>query len=167
MIYYISGGARSGKSRYAMRLAKSLSENPIYLATARLWDADFKQRINRHKTDRDDSWEVIEKEKNLFEIDFTLRVVVVDCITLWLTNYWMDLHQNMNTALSEFKNETDKLVLQDATFIFISNEIGMGLHPHEEKSRKFVDLQGWANQYVADKADKAIFMVSGLPIEVK
>lgn len=167
MIYYVSGGVRSGKSSYAMKLAKSLGDRLTYLATARRWDDDFEYRIRRHEKDRDDCWEVLEKEKGLHEIDFSHQVVVVDCITLWLTNYWVDTKQDIDASISAFKNEVDQLVKQEATFIFISNELGMGLHPHEESSRKFVDLQGWANQYVAKKADKAIFIASGLPIEMK
>jgi len=150
-----------------MKLAKSLSQKPIYVATARRWDIDFEERIDRHTADRDDSWEVIEKDTKLYELDFTNRAVVIDCITLWLTNYWVDTKQNVDSSLESFKKEIDLLVNQDATFIFISNELGMGLHPHEELSRKFVDLQGWANQYVAQKVDKAIFMVSGLPMILK
>ena len=150
-----------------MKLARSLSQKPIYLATARRWDDDFGKRIDRHASDRDDSWEVLEKETKLYEIDFTNRAVVVDCITLWLTNYWVDTKQNAEVSLDSFKTEIDLLAKQDATFIFISNELGMGLHLHEESSRKFVDLQGWANQYVAQIADKAIFMASGLPLTLK
>ena len=167
MIYYISGGARSGKSSYAMKLAKTLSPQPVYVATARRWDSDFEKRIERHQADRDNSWEVIEKQHNLAEIDFTNRAVVVDCVTLWLTNYWVDTKQDVEASLQAFKTEIDLLEKQNATFIFISNELGMGLHPHKESSRKFVDLQGWANQYVAERADSAIFMASGLPLKLK
>ena len=77
MIYYITGGARSGKSAYAQKLALQLSNNPIYLATARNWDADFNERIKRHQADRDERWENIEEEKHLSRIDFANRVVVV------------------------------------------------------------------------------------------
>ncbi|WP_109832755.1 bifunctional adenosylcobinamide kinase/adenosylcobinamide-phosphate guanylyltransferase [Reichenbachiella versicolor] len=167
MIYYISGGARSGKSSYAMELAKSLSEKPVYLATARKWDDDFEERIQRHKDERGEDWQSLEKETNLHDLDLSQKVVVIDCITLWLTNYWVDSAYDIDACLKSFKEDFDQLVTQKATFIFISNEIGMGLHPIEEGTRKFVDLQGWANQHVAKNADQAIFMVSGLPMKVK
>ena len=167
MIHYISGGARSGKSGYAQALALSLSQNPIYLATARNWDADFDQRIKRHQSDRDERWENIEEEKYPSKIDFTGRVVVLDCVTLWLTNFYVDTKYEIEEALMQVKIEIDKLSTQNATFIIISNELGMGLHADTESGRKFTDLQGWTNQYIAKKADKAIFMVSGLPLFLK
>lgn len=167
MIYYISGGTRSGKSSYAQKLALELSSNPIYLATARNWDADFDQRIKRHQSDRDERWGNIEEEKYPSKIDFSGRVVVLDCVTLWLTNFYVDVKYDIEEALRQIKTEIDLLAKQDATFIIISNEIGMGLHADTESGRKFTDLQGWTNQYIAQKADQAVFMVSGLPLVLK
>jgi adenosylcobinamide kinase / adenosylcobinamide-phosphate guanylyltransferase len=167
MIYYISGGARSGKSRYAQDLALQLSANPIYLATARNWDADFNERIERHQKDRDNCWENIEEEKYPAKLNLSNRVVVIDCVTLWLTNFFVDTKYNVDECLNEIKQAFDDLIKQDATFIIISNELGMGLHADTESGRKFTDLQGWMNQHIASKADKAIFMVSGLPLQLK
>lgn len=167
MIYYITGGARSGKSRYASNLALELSENPIYLATARRWDGEFEDRILKHESERGDNWEVIEEEKNISKLDFEQRIVVVDCVTLWLTNYFVDFKQDVEKSLSTFKSEIDQLVSRDATYIIISNEIGMGVHAETSSGRKFVDLQGWANQYIAQVADQVFFMVSGLPQKLK
>jgi adenosylcobinamide kinase/adenosylcobinamide-phosphate guanylyltransferase len=167
MIYYISGGARSGKSGYAQELALSLSQNPIYLATARNWDADFDQRIKRHQSDRDERWENIEEEKHPSKIDFSGRVVVLDCVTLWLTNFYVDNKYDIEEALKQIKVEVEQLSKQNATFIIISNELGMGLHADTESGRKFTDLQGWTNQYIANKSDQAIFMISGLPVVLK
>lgn len=167
MIYYISGGARSGKSAYAQELALSLSENPIYLATARNWDADFDQRIKRHQSDRDHRWENIEEEKHPAQLNLINRVVVLDCVTLWLTNFYVDTKYDIDESLKQIKQAFDDMIETDATFIIISNELGMGLHADTESGRKFTDLQGWTNQYIAKKADKAIFMVSGLPLVLK
>jgi adenosylcobinamide kinase/adenosylcobinamide-phosphate guanylyltransferase len=168
MIYYITGGTRSGKSRYAQNLALELSNNPIYLATARHWDNDFEKRIQRHMADRDERWESIEEEKYLSTINLENRVVVVDCVTLWLTNFFADdKYTNEEETLKQIKDEFDKLVRINATFIIISNEIGMGMHADTEVGRKFADLQGWINQYIAQKSDKAILMASGLPITLK
>jgi adenosylcobinamide kinase/adenosylcobinamide-phosphate guanylyltransferase len=167
MIYYISGGARSGKSAYAQELALSLSSNPIYLATARNWDADFDQRIKRHQSDRDERWENIEEEKYPAKINLKNRVVVVDCVTLWLTNFYADTKGDLEESIIQIKQAFEEMIKTDATFIIISNELGMGLHAETESCRKFTDLQGWINQYIAKKADKAIFMVSGLPLFLK
>ena len=167
MIYYITGGARSGKSAYAQELALSLSENPIYLATARNSDADFDQRIKRHQSDRDERWENIEVEKYLAALNLKNRVVVLDCVTLWLTNFYVDTKYDIEKSLKQIKQAFDEMIKSDTTFIIISNELGMGLHADTESGRKFTDLQGWTNQYIAKKADKAIFMVSGLPLILK
>ena len=167
MIYYISGGARSGKSAYAQELALSLSENPIYLATARNWDANFDQRIKRHQSDRDERWENIEEEKYPAKLNLINRVVVLDCVTLWLTNFYVDTKYDIEESLNQIKQAFDEMIETEATFIIISNEIGMGLHADTESGRKFTDLQGWTNQYIAKKADKAIFMVSGLALVLK
>ncbi len=167
MIYYISGGARSGKSSYAQQLALSISSNPVYLATARKWDVDFEQRIKRHQQDRDERWENIEEERYPSKLELKGRVIVLDCVTLWLTNFFSDTKYDVEETLKLIKTEFDKLAGIEATWIIISNEIGMGMHADTEIGRKFADLQGWINQHIAQSADKAIFMVSGLPLELK
>jgi adenosylcobinamide kinase/adenosylcobinamide-phosphate guanylyltransferase len=166
-LYYISGGQRSGKSRYAQDLALQLSPRPVYLATSRAWDEDHRQRIARHVADRDARWTTLEEEKYLSRLDLTGRVVVLDCVTLWLTNFFTDANYDVETALGQAQAEFDKLLTQNCTLLVISNEIGMGLHATTEAGRKFTDLQGWLNQYIAQRADHAIFMVSGLPLTVK
>ena len=167
MIYYISGGQRSGKSRYAQDLALRLSPNPVYLATSRSWDDDHRQRIARHVADRDARWTTLEEEKYPSRLDLAGRVVVLDCVTLWLTNFFTDAEYDVETALLQAQQEFDKLRQQDCTLLIISNEIGMGLHASTEAGRKFTDLQGWLNQYIAQRADRAVFIVSGLPLVVK
>ena len=167
MIWFITGGARSGKSRYAQELALKKTQKPVYIATARHWDDDFEDRIERHKRDRDQRWVTIEEEKYLSRLDLNGKVAVIDCVTLWLTNLFLDLNNDVTLSLQAFKKEIDALAGKDATLIIVSNELGMGLHADSEIGRKFTDLQGWANQYVAEKAAKAIFMVSGIPMELK
>ncbi|WP_425658743.1 bifunctional adenosylcobinamide kinase/adenosylcobinamide-phosphate guanylyltransferase [Tenacibaculum ascidiaceicola] len=167
MIYYISGGERSGKSSYAQKLAESLSETPIYLATSRIWDEDFKQRVDRHISDRDERWTTVEEEKWLSKVISEKQTVVIDCVTLWLTNFFIDTKYDIEKALEIAKEEINKLVEIDANIIIISNEIGMGLHANSESGRKFTQLQGWTNQHIAKLADKATFMVSGLPLTLK
>jgi adenosylcobinamide kinase/adenosylcobinamide-phosphate guanylyltransferase len=166
-IVFITGGARSGKSRYAQQLALQLSSNPVYLATARRWDDDFEKRIQRHQAERDERWTSIEEEKNISGLSLSGKVVVMDCVTLWLTNFFTDNKCDVESSLQQCQAEIDQLDTATNTFIIISNEIGMGMHADTDTGRKFTDLQGWMNQYIAEKASKVIFMVSGIPMVVK
>ncbi|GAB4041438.1 bifunctional adenosylcobinamide kinase/adenosylcobinamide-phosphate guanylyltransferase [Spirosoma jeollabukense] len=167
MIIYISGGARSGKSRFAQERALQLSAEPVYVATAKIWDDDFAERVQRHREERGPEWTTYEAERNLYQLPLENRVVVIDCVTLWLTNLFIAFDSTIDLSLAAFKAEIDAIRALSGTFIIISNEIGMGLHAETAIGRKFTDLQGWANQYVATQADEAIFMVSGLPLYLK
>ena len=165
-VILITGGARSGKSRYAEELALSLSKNPVYLATAHVWDEEFRERVKKHQERRGPEWTNIEEEMLLSHHDLTGRVAVIDCITLWCTNYFFQM-QEVDTALESLKVEFDKFTAKEATYIFVTNEIGMGGVSDNAVQRKFTDLQGWMNQYVASMADEVILMVSGIPMKIK
>ncbi|NIJ46269.1 adenosylcobinamide kinase/adenosylcobinamide-phosphate guanylyltransferase [Wenyingzhuangia heitensis] len=167
MIYYVTGGERSGKSSYAQKLAEELSSNPYYLATSRIWDDDFKTRVNRHVSDRDERWTTLEEEKNLSAVIPKNKVVVIDCVTLWLTNFYVDNNYNVAKCLELVKVELEKLTKLETTLIIISNEIGMGVHAETQIGRKFTELQGWVNQEIAKLSNKATFMVSGIPMTLK
>ncbi|WP_200979210.1 bifunctional adenosylcobinamide kinase/adenosylcobinamide-phosphate guanylyltransferase [Echinicola sp. 20G] len=169
MVHYITGGERSGKSRYAQTLAEAESFPLYYLATSRIWDDDFQKRVDRHLADRDERWTTIEEDKFLGTVDIKDKIVVIDCVTLWLTNWYADTKNDVAECLEKCKAELDLFFknAQKSTVFIISNEIGMGLHAQTEVGRKFTELQGWINQYIAQKADKATFMVSGLPIKLK
>jgi len=95
------------------------------------------------------------------------RVVVVDCLTLWSTNFFFDLESDVDRALDALKAEFDRFTDQDATFLFVTNEIGMGGTSDNALQRRFTDLQGWMNQHVAARADEVILMVSGIPVKIK
>ena len=166
-IHLITGGERSGKSTYAESEALRLSGQPVYLATARVWDEEFRQRILRHQERRGPEWTNIEEDIRLSKHDFTGRVVLIDCITLWATNYFFDMQQDVDQALKALKKEFNTLVQQDATFIFVTNELGMGGMSESRTQRLFTQLQGWMNQHVAARADRVTLMVSGLPLTVK
>jgi len=167
MIHYISGGQRSGKSAYATQQALDIADNPVYLATSRIWDQDHQARIQLHRDSRDNRWENIEEEKYISKLQLEGRTVVFDCVTLWLTNFFVDNHYDVATALEDAKREFEQFIQQDFNLIIISNEIGMGVHASTDAGRKFADLQGWMNQYIAQRADKATLMVSGLPLTLK
>ena len=166
-IHLITGGERSGKSTYAESEALRLSGQPVYLATARIWDEEFRQRILRHQERRGPEWTNIEEDIRPSKHDFTGRVVLIDCITLWATNYFFDMQQDVDQALEALKKEFDTLVQQDAIFIFVTNELGMGGMSESRTQRLFTQLQGWMNQHVAARADRVTLMVSGLPLTVK
>lgn len=166
-IILITGGQRSGKSNYAQQTALSLSENPVYLATSRIWDEEHQKRIERHKADRGTEWTNIEEEKQLSNHRLENRVVLVDCVTLWATNFFFDNNSDVDLSLAMIKDEFDKLIQQEAQFIFVSNEIGLGGTSENKAQRLFMDLQGWINQYIASKANKVYLMVSGIPLQVK
>jgi adenosylcobinamide kinase / adenosylcobinamide-phosphate guanylyltransferase len=164
---FITGGARSGKSRYAQELALRHSSHPVYVATARVWDEDFRQRIRLHQQDRDDRWRSLEEERYLSRLPLDGEVAVIDCVTLWITNFFSETRGDVNASLEACRQEIDELAKRNAMLIIISNEIGMGLHADTEPGRKFTDLQGWVNQYIAAAAQEVIFMVSGIPLTIK
>lgn len=177
-IILITGGQRSGKSEFAERMALKLSDHPVYLATSRIWDDEFRQRVDIHKQRRGDHWENIEEEKYLSKHTLTGRTIVIDCITLWATNFFFDLQnesyrsakadaEHVEKTLQQLKDEFLRFTAQDATFIFVTNEIGSGGVSDNEVQRKFTDVEGWFNQFVASKADEVYLMVSGISMKIK
>ena len=166
-IILITGGQRSGKSSKAEEMALSLSANPVYVATAHIWDDEFRERVKKHQERRGPQWTNIEEETHLSKHDFSGRVVVIDCVTLWLTNFFFQLESDVNKSLEAAKIEFDAFTQHDATYIFVTNEIGSGGTSENVIQRRFTDLQGWMNQYIASKADEVILMVSGIAVKIK
>ena len=161
-IILVTGGQRSGKSAFAERMAKQLSDSPVYMATAHVEDEEFCERVRIHQARRGPEWMTIEEEKYLSRHTVEGRVVLVDCCTLWLTNFFSDA-----SPLSQIEAEFDRLTAQDATFIFVTNEIGMGGTSANEVQRRFTDMLGAFNQYVANRADEVYLLVSGISIQIK
>jgi adenosylcobinamide kinase/adenosylcobinamide-phosphate guanylyltransferase len=165
-IYFIAGGARSGKSRKGEELALSLSgaNKPIFIATAEAVDDEMTMRIQKHQNDRGDAFSLVEEPKNLTralkEIDID-ATVLVDCLTLWLSNNMMgdgnDSNESVIAAARARKGAT----------IFISNEVGEGIVPMHPVSREFRDLSGIMNQQFAQAAEKVYFMKFGIAQELK
>jgi adenosylcobinamide kinase/adenosylcobinamide-phosphate guanylyltransferase len=166
-IILITGGQRSGKSTKAEELALSLSEEPVYVATAHVWDDEFRERVRRHQQRRGPQWTNIEEELHLSHHDLTGRVVVIDCVTLWLTNFFFANNSDVDKSLELAKSEFDKFTQPEATYIFVTNEIGSGGVSDNALQRQFTDLQGWMNQYIAARADEVILMVSGINVRIK
>jgi adenosylcobinamide kinase/adenosylcobinamide-phosphate guanylyltransferase len=165
-IYFVAGGARSGKSRKGEELAKSLagSAKPIFIATAEAVDDEMTSRIKKHQDDRGTAFDLVEEPKNLSkalkELD-TGATVLVDCLTLWLSNNMMgdgnDSNESVIAAARARKGAT----------IFISNEVGEGIVPMHPVSRQFRDLSGIMNQDFAAAANKVYFMKFGIAQELK
>mmetsp|Transcript_22087 Transcript_22087/g.48043 ORF Transcript_22087/g.48043 Transcript_22087/m.48043 type:complete len:341 (+) Transcript_22087:91-1113(+) len=191
-VYLVSGGARSGKSGYAQSLCEYLSPEPIYLATSKVFDNDddFAKRVEKHRGDRGEQWTTIEEplEPSKYLEEMKGRVVLVDCCTLWLTNYMMEeglfsldddgddkgtkkdgpVQDAAERALRKIEEEFDKMTQPwNCTYVMVTNEIGSGTHAHDHTTRKFVDAQGWFNQYVAKRAEAVVHMVCGVPNVVK
>ena len=167
MIALVLGGARSGKSRYAATVAKALSPSPVIVATSRVFDADHAARIARHQADRGPEWTTFEEEKAIARAELTGRVVVVDCATLWLTNFFLDAQFDMDATHEATRAELARVAAIDATWIFVSNELGLAPHASTESGRKFVDVQGFLNQDIAARARAVTLMVAGIPLAVK
>ena len=167
-VLLITGGQRSGKSQYAEQLALSLSPSPIYVATARVFDEEFRQRVALHQARRGPQWTNIEEEKELARHNFSQRVVLVDCLTLWATNFFFDLNESIEQTLLALREQLEALFAQeDVTYIFVTNELGLGGVSPNATQRRFTDLQGSLNQIVAHQADEVTLMVSGIPIRIK
>lgn len=180
-IILVTGGQRSGKSTYAEKMALDLSGDNkcIYMATAKVWDDEFAKRVALHKQRRGEQWVNIEEEKFLSKHNVAGKVVLIDCVTLWSTNFFFEISTSQENessgekgnvvkrSLEAVKDEFDKFTQQDATFVFVTNEIGLSGVSENKIQRQFTDLLGWLNQYIASKADEVYFMVSGIPIKIK
>ena len=166
-IILITGGQRSGKSSYAQKLALSLTDNPVFLATSAVWDEEHRLRIERHKRDRGAEWTNIEELKDLQKVNVNQRVVVIDCVTLWTTNFFHESNGDLEYSLAAITERFDAFIKQNAVFIFVTNELGLGGTSENDLQRRFTDLLGWVNQYIASQSDEVVLMVSGIAIKIK
>lgn len=169
---FVLGGARSGKTRYAQSLALGLcagsGERPWYVATSRVWDDDHRMRIERHRRDRGDAFHTVEAELDLAALPLAGKVVLVDCVTLWLSNFFSDENGDVDTCRRRAEGQIEGLLAQPTReLVVVSNELGMSVHPPTEAGRKFVDLQGFVNQHLAARATSVVSMVAGIPFFVK
>lgn len=173
-VTFITGGARSGKSAYAVQLAKRATNDVCYLATAEPIDDEMRSRIATHKAERPDSWQTIEEPLHLagaLEREAGLgSTVIVDCVTVWLGNM-LDHHANASAEdlHAAVITEIDRLeqVAEQLNLIAISNEVGSGIVPADSATRLYRDLLGEVNQRLAALSDFAILMVSGLPMALR
>jgi adenosylcobinamide kinase/adenosylcobinamide-phosphate guanylyltransferase len=172
-VHLILGGARSGKSAYAEKLAQTHGLAVTYIATAQIYDDEFKARVQHHKNRRPAGWVLVEEPhylaKTLRSLDALNQCLIVDCLTLWLAQ-WIcpDCNPPQNSSWqAEREALLSTLPTLQGTVILVSNEVGMGIVPLGEINRQFQDEQGRLNQAVASAADEVTFVVAGLPLKLK
>lgn len=169
-IYFITGGARSGKSAFAEKLASELQGKRAYLATAQALDAEMVARIELHRKRRGSAWDTFEEPLAVAELIRRLSgrydILLLDCLTLWLSNVMA--HTDGNDAVSI---RSDALVNELRDFsgacIVVSNEVGLGIVPDNPLARRFRDCAGMLNQKTAQVADEVYFTASGIPVKIK
>ncbi len=168
-IVLITGGARSGKSRYAEERAFGLGPRLLYLATGEAGDEEMARRIAEHKKRRGENWITVEEpldvEKALLAHQGKIDCVVVDCLTLWVSN--LLIRRGEESVKSAAKDLVDKLPHFDFHLLLVANEVGSGIVPDNALARQFRDLAGWANQCIGAVATEIILLVAGVPLTVK
>lgn len=169
MMTLVLGGARSGKSRIAQELASAAQLPVVYIATATALDEEMTARIEHHQHNRPSEWHLRECPLDLAtalqEETQQSQTILVDCLTLWLNNQLFEYPEQDFSAL--FDTLVNSLNTNNANVIFVANEVGLGIIPLGEVSRKFVDEAGRLNQRLAQIADKVLFVAAGLPLALK
>lgn len=182
-IIFIIGGARSGKSSFALYEAEKIEGKKLFIATAQPLDAEMKARIERHRKERGQNWDTAEVHIKIGETLKTkctfYKVILIDCLTLWLSNV-MGVHaktsdmntkivETINTLVDDLQNIRHSLRCSDdlSSIFIVSNEVGMGIVPGNRSARIFRDMAGQLNQKVAQIADEVYLIVSGLPLQLK
>ena len=167
----IIGGCRSGKSRYALESAESLkTDNKLFIATCIPYDDEMKKRVERHQRERSDDWQTLEVPLKLPEAiqEHSLKsdLILVDCLTLWITNLLMETNNpdSVTTAALHLQTALGKA---HCPVILVSNEVGAGIVPENLLARQFRDAAGQTNQQIAACADRVVWMVAGIPVTVK
>ena len=167
---FILGGARSGKSAYALNLAKARSRKVIYIATAQAGDSEMKDRISQHKAARPRYWKTIEEPLDLIAVlkkqKHRFEVIIIDCLTLYLSNL---MHKGLTQGaiIKRIKDVAGYIKATKEAVIVISNEVGLGIVPENKLAREFRDIAGLANQIMAKAADEAVFIQAGIPVKLK
>ena len=168
----VTGGSRSGKSTFAQQMAERLPGPRAYLATAQILDDEMGERVARHQAQRGQAWQTTIEEPyalntSLLQTASHYPVIMVDCITLWLTNILLSNQENPDVVLQK----VDQLItsLQDctSTVIMVTNEVGLGIVPENPLARQFRDLAGFANQKLAAACDTVYLVSCGLPLKLK
>lgn len=163
----VLGGARSGKSAYAQRRCEDLDRSRVYIATAQAGDEEMADRISRHRADRGTGWTTIEEPIDLLKaIRQAARhadAILVDCLTLWLSNLMLEDHP-IAVARAELADAVRQVKVP---LVLIANEVGMSIVPDNALARRFRDEAGWLNQEIAAAAQEVVLVTAGLPLCLK
>ena len=176
-LIFITGGARSGKSRFAEEIANKADKEVIYIATAQAGDEEMKARIQKHKDRRSVKWKTFEEPINVKilvdRFGMKEKIILIDCLTLHTSNLLLRKKEKIGDELwqEDVLSEIEKLAKSafqvPAQVIIVSNEVGMGLVPDNPLGRYYRDILGRANHIIASQADEVFLMVSGIPLNIK
>lgn len=180
-VILVIGGSSSGKSEFAVKLAKESRQKVVFIATAEAGDAEMRHRIEAHKRSRPQAWQTVEEPLALSEklagLPADKRFVIVDCITLWVSNMLISYAGETPTIASSAKAKAsiqkqtgeliDALSKTPSTVLFVSNEVGSGIIPMNVLSRAYAEALGVANKSLAERADVVYHMVAGIPVKIK
>jgi len=167
----VLGGAKSGKSRFAMNVCNGLDRKRIFLATAQALDGEMEERILRHRAERGSGWVTVEEPLEIASriqtIDKQDTVILVDCLTLWLNNLFMKYRDEAEKIDRNIDDLVNQLFHVRGVVVVVSNEVGMGIVPEDELSRRYRDAAGLLNQRIADVANQVIAILAGQPLIIK
>ncbi|MHA3104824.1 bifunctional adenosylcobinamide kinase/adenosylcobinamide-phosphate guanylyltransferase [Acinetobacter sp. ANC 3791] len=169
MLHLVLGGARSGKSHYAEQLALATQKPRVYIATAQAVDQEMQERIHQHQQQRDQNWQLVEEPiylaERLQELDAEHQVILIDCLTVWMSN--LLCAQDPDLQSRECLKLLELLPNLKSEIILVSNETGLGVVPLGEITRRFVDESGRLHQALGQICQHAVFCVAGFPIQLK
>jgi adenosylcobinamide kinase/adenosylcobinamide-phosphate guanylyltransferase len=170
-VTFVFGGARSGKSRFSQKLGESFPGKKLFIATAQPLDDEMRKRIEGHRASRGKKWETVEEP---LEISKAIReggneygLILIDCLTIWISNLLEGLDGDEEKILEEVRKLEEAIKESDVRFIIVSNEVGMGIVPDNKMARQFRELLGMVNQRMAELSDRVILMASGVPMVLK
>lgn len=182
-ITMVTGGSRSGKSSFSEKLCLNQSGKTVYIATSIPFDDEMRDRVNKHRKERDESWETIEIYKDIYKeikhMSNKYNTAILDCVTLLVNNlmfdYSLDIDRMSIDEIDELKEyiylQIEKLLEEirksNLYFVFVTNELGMGIMPDNKLSRVYSDIAGKVNQKIAEKSDEVYLVVSGIPMKIK
>lgn len=165
------GGAKSGKSRFALDVCRGLNRKCIFLATAQALDLEMEERIKRHQAERGGEWLTIEEPINVVDrirsLDSEDTAILLDCLTLWLNNLYMKYGEDQETIEQAIEGLIQQLSIIQGAIVVVSNEVGMGIVPDTPLSRRYRDNMGYMNQRIAHLARKVVTVMAGLPLVLK
>ena len=167
----VLGGAKSGKSSFALNVCNSLNKKRIFLATAQALDQEMEERIRRHQAERGSGWRTIEEPLKVAEtigsLDSEDTIILLDCLTLWLNNLYMEHGEDQEAIDEAIENLAGQLADIRCAVVVVSNEVGMGIVPDNQLSRTYRDTAGYMNQRIARLSVKVVAVLAGLPIVLK